>query len=55
MGKNASDIYGYGVEAILTTINAAMPIGEAMDRAEELFGDAAERLFRMIRVGRQIH
>lgn len=53
MGKGASDIYEYGVDSIITTINGVMSIEEAMENAEELFLNAAERMFRMIRVGMQ--
>ena len=51
MGAGASDIYACGVDSIITTINAAMPVEEAIAQAEELFSDAAELLFRMVRVG----
>lgn len=51
MGKGASDIYDYGVDSIITTINGAMDIEDAMEKAEELFLNAAERMFRMIRLG----
>lgn len=54
MGRNASDLYAYGVDSIITTINGAMPIEQALENAEELFSDAAERLFRMVSVGMQI-
>lgn len=54
MGKDASDLYKYGVESIITTINAAIPIETAMEQAEELFVNAAERMFRMIRVGMEM-
>ena len=55
MGKDASDLYKYGVESIITTINAAIPIETAMEQAEELFVNAAERMFRMIRVGMEMN
>lgn len=51
MGTGASDIYEYGVDSVITTINGIMTIEEAMEHAEELFLNAAERLFRMVRVG----
>ena len=54
MGRDAADIYEYGVDSIITTINGAMPIEKALENAEELFSNAAERLFRMVRVGMQI-
>jgi len=51
MGRDASNIYEYGVESIMTTINAAIPIEQALEEAEELFLNAAERLLRLLRVG----
>ena len=54
MGDGAEKIYDFGVESILPTINGAMEIGEALERAEELYRNAAERMFRMIRVGMEM-
>lgn len=54
MGVNAADIYTCGVDSIITTINGAMPIEKALENAEELFANAAERMFRFIRAGMQI-
>lgn len=54
MGKAAQDIYQYGIESIITTINAEMNLEEAMERAEELLLDAAERMFKVINIGMKI-
>lgn len=54
MGNGAEKIYEFGVESIVPTINGAMDISEALERAEELYADAADRLFRMIKVGMQM-
>lgn len=54
MGKGAEDIFECGIESIITTVNSPMPLGEALDRAEELYLNAAGRMFRMIRAGRTI-
>ena len=51
MGTGAEKIYEFGVESIIPTINGAMDIKEALDRAEELYANAADSLFRMIKVG----
>lgn len=51
MGDGADKIYEFGVESILPTINGAMDIEEALSRAEELYANAADRLFRLVRVG----
>lgn len=54
MGKGADKIYEFGIDSIFPTINGAMEIGEALERAEELYIDAADRMFRLIRMGMQI-
>lgn len=51
MGEGADRIYDHGVDSIMTTINGAMKLDEALLRAEELYADAAGRAFRMIRAG----
>ena len=51
MGQGAEQIFAYGIDSILPTINGAMDITEACDRAEELYASAAERTFRMLRAG----
>ena len=54
MGDGAEKIYEFGVESILPTINGAMDIGEALERAEELYAGAADRMFRMLRAGMEL-
>lgn len=49
MGNGAENIYEYGIESILTTVNGVMPLSEALERAEELYLGAARRMFRMLR------
>ena len=51
MGKGAEDIFDYGIESILTTVNGIMPLEEALDRADELYLGAARRMFRMLKAG----
>lgn len=55
MGDGAENIYEFGVDSILPTINAAMPLEEALERAEELYLSAAERTFRMLRAGMMLN
>ena len=54
MGKGADKIFEFGVESIIPTINGAMEIDEALERAEELYAGAADRLFRLLKVGMEI-
>jgi len=54
MGDGATKIFEYGVDSIIPTINGAMDIKEALDRAEELYVGAADRMFRLLKIGMQI-
>lgn len=54
METGAEKIYEFGVESIMPTVNGAMSLEKAMSCAEELYVDAAERMFRMIRVGMEL-
>lgn len=49
MGKGAEDIFDYGIESIITTVNSSMTLEEAMKNAAELYKSAARRLFRIIK------
>lgn len=54
MGSGAENIYEFGVDSIVPTINGAMTMEEALERAQELYTCAADRTFRMIRTGMQV-
>jgi len=54
MGEKAENMYNYGIESIIPTINSAMDINEAVERAAELYKNAAERMFRFLKVGMKI-
>ena len=51
LGRDALDITNHGVESLMTTVNAPMPLQEALDNAETLYYEGALRMFRFIRVG----
>lgn len=54
MGDGAEQIFDYGIESMITTVNGVMPLEEALERAEELYLGAARRLFRMLRAARSL-
>ena len=54
MGKNAMDICDCGISSLMTTVNAPMPLSEAMERAEELYYEGALRMFRFVRTGMEM-
>lgn len=51
MGAGAEAVYACGVDSMITTINEPMPIEDAMQQAERLYQNAAERLMRILRAG----
>lgn len=52
LGEGFEKIYDCGIDSIITTVNAPMELSEALERAEELYLNAARRMFRMIQAGR---
>ncbi|MCR4950657.1 MAG: glycerate kinase, partial [Solobacterium sp.] len=51
LGKNAMDICKCGISSLMTTVNAPMPLEEALKRAEELYYEGAVRMFRFVKTG----
>lgn len=54
LGPGADQILAHGITALTTTVNAPMELDEAMERAEELYLDAARNMFRMVKVGMKL-
>ena len=54
IGNGASAVYAYGIDSIMSTVDRAMPLEEAIARSAECLEDAAERACRMIRIGMEI-
>jgi len=54
IGEGISALYSYGIDSVMSTVNKAMPLKEAMDRSSELLEEGAERAFRMIMIGRNL-
>lgn len=51
MGDGSRELYNIAEASIMTTVNAPMTIECAMSRARELFISAAERAFRLVKIG----
>ena len=51
LGRNAWQIYDHGIASLMTTVDAPMPLEEALGRAEELYYLGAVRMFRFIKAG----
>lgn len=54
IGEGADNIYEYGIESSISTVNNVMSLKEAMEHSDELLQSTAERMFRMIRIGMKI-
>lgn len=51
MGDGAEQIFEYGIDSILTTVNAVEDLDTVLASAEEKYYGGAVRMFRMIKVG----
>ncbi len=51
MGDNAHLVYDCGIDSIMVTVNSPMSLETALDNAEPLLEDCADRLFRFIKIG----
>ena len=54
LGRDADRIFAHGIESLMTTVDAPMPLEEALGRAEELYYLGAVRMFRFIKAGMDI-
>lgn len=54
MDAGAEEFYDLAQGSIMTTVNGIMTLGTAMDEAKALFDDAADRVFRMIKIGMRL-
>lgn len=51
IGSQAENTYDFGIDSIMPTVNKDMSLEEALLRSEELLREAADRMFRFIKVG----
>ena len=51
LGENAMDICRYGVSSLMTTVNAPMTLEDAIENAQDLYYEAAVRMFRFVKAG----
>lgn len=54
MGQGAPKVYDFGIDSIMPAISRDMSIEEALSNSEELLKDAADRMFRFIKIGMSI-
>lgn len=53
-GSGAEKILNHGISHIIATAPSDMPLAEAMQRAEELYLEAAVRMFTGIKFGKKV-
>ena len=51
LGQDADKIFDHGIASVMTTVDAPMPLEDALSRAEELYYLGAVRMFRFIKAG----
>jgi len=51
IGDGIEAVYDKGIDAVMSTVNRAMSLEEAMGNGRALLIDGAERAMRMIRLG----
>lgn len=51
LGRGAERIFNHGIYSLITSVDAPMPLEEAIGRAEELYYLAAVRMFRFLKAG----
>lgn len=54
LGDGAENCFSLGIDSMMTSINRVMDMEEAIEQAEQLYRDAAVRMFRMIEIGTKI-
>ena len=54
IGQGAENVYNFGIHGIMSTVNKAMSLSEAMADSAALLEDAAERVMRIIDIGRKL-
>ena len=55
MGHEASKVFDFGIDSIMPLINKDMTLEEALSNSEKLMLDAADRMFRFIKIGMTIN
>lgn len=51
IGDQLEAVYDYGICSVMTIVNSAMSLDDAMSNAQILMTDATERVMRMVKVG----
>jgi glycerate kinase len=55
IGDGAEAVYDHGVDSIMSSVNNAMPLSEAIANGDALLEEAAERAMRIVKIGMEIN
>jgi len=55
IGDDSQIVYENGVDALMSIISYPMTLDMAMERSQEFLADSAERVFRLINIGRRLN
>ena len=54
IGDGFEAVYDVGIDVVISTVNRAMPLAEAMGRSRELLVETGERVARLLRAGKSL-
>lgn len=54
IGPGAHEVFNHGIDSVVTLVSGPISLPQAMETGANLLADAAERTFRLIRVGRDM-
>ena len=54
IGKGSQAVYGMGISAVVSTVDRAMPLSEALAESTRALEDAGERVMRLLQVGMRL-
>jgi len=54
IGPKVDSVYDHGIDAVMSSVNKAMSLEEAMSRSYELLIDSSARAMRMIKIGMEM-
>jgi len=55
VGDDSQVVYENGIDALMSIISYPMTLDMAMERSQEFLADSAERVFRLVKIGRRLN
>ena len=54
ISQGAEELYECGIESVMVTVNRIMSLEQAIDNAQEVLESAADRMFRIMKIGKNL-